>query len=68
MVPELVVTRPDGYKAVNYSRIPLVTLQAVRELAAENETLRASLRNLQADLTAIREVVDSLRADLAARR
>ncbi len=68
VVPELVVTRPDGYKAVNYSRIPLVTLQAVRELAAENETLRASLRNLQADLTAIREVVDSLRADLAARR
>ena len=68
VVPELVVTRPDGYKAVNYSRIPLVTLQAVRELAAENETLRASLRNLQADFAAMREVVDSLRADLAARR
>jgi hypothetical protein len=68
VLPELVVTRPDGYKAVNYSRIPLVTLQAVRELAAENETLRASLRDLQAELTAMRETVAALARDAAARR
>jgi hypothetical protein len=30
VLPELVVTEDDGYKAVDYSELPLVTIQAVR--------------------------------------
>ena len=68
MLPELVVTRPDGFKAVNYSRIPLVTLQAVTELAAENEDLRSQLRDLETDLAVLRESVATVLRDLAAAR
>ncbi len=68
VLPELVVTRADGYKAVNYSRIPLVTLQAVRELAAENTALRASLHELKQELAALQSSMAVVMAEAAARR
>ena len=39
VMPDLVETMADGYKAVNYSKLPLVLLQAVRELKAANDAL-----------------------------
>ena len=37
VLPELVVTNDGGFKAVDYSKLPLLTIQAVKELKAENE-------------------------------
>jgi hypothetical protein len=41
VLPELVATDGDGYKAVDYSELPLLTIQAVKELKAGNDTLKA---------------------------
>jgi endosialidase-like protein len=54
-LPELVSTDSDGYKAVDYSKLPLLTIQAVKELKAENDALKervATLERLMTDLLA----------------
>lgn len=63
VLPDLVSTRDDGYKAVNYSKLPILTLQAVRELKAENDALKRALADLGGDLDAVRQ---SLAAVVAA--
>jgi hypothetical protein len=40
ILPDLVVTGEDGFKSVDYSKLPLLTIQAVKELAAENAELK----------------------------
>ncbi len=35
VLPELVVTNEDGFKAVDYSELPLLTIQAVKDLKSE---------------------------------
>jgi len=47
VLPELVETDSDGYKAVNYSKLPLLTIQAMKELQAENEGLKARISELE---------------------
>ncbi|MBC6609913.1 hypothetical protein H8B15_03200 [Hymenobacter sp. BT507] len=37
-------TDAQGYKAVNYAQLTPVLLEAIRELAAQNEVLQAQLR------------------------
>jgi hypothetical protein len=39
ILPELVTTDDEGYKAVNYSKLPLLALQAIRELKERNDAL-----------------------------
>jgi hypothetical protein len=51
--PDLVTTGPEGYQAVNYSKLPLLTIQAVKELKAENDALRARADALEARLAAL---------------
>ena len=34
------MTGADGFKAVDYSKLPLLTIQAVKELKAENDALK----------------------------
>jgi hypothetical protein len=34
VLPEAVITRPDGYKAVNYDKIIPLLIQAIKELKA----------------------------------
>ncbi len=46
VLPELVVTDGDGYKAVDYSELPLLTIQAVKELKAENDALKARVAEI----------------------
>jgi hypothetical protein len=41
--PGMVAEDDRGYKAVNYSQLPLMLLQAIRELKAENDSLRSRL-------------------------
>jgi hypothetical protein len=47
VLPELVVTQGDGFKAVDYSALPLLTIQAVKELKAENDQLKARVAELE---------------------
>jgi hypothetical protein len=47
VLPELVVTGEDGYKAVDYSKLPLLAVQAIKELQAENETLKSQVAELE---------------------
>jgi len=47
VLPELVTTDADGYKAVNYSRLPLVAIQSIKELKAENDDVKARLARLE---------------------
>jgi hypothetical protein len=58
ILPELVREDEEGYKAVRYNEIPLLLLQAVRELKAENDALK------QRDTDREREL-EELRARLA---
>jgi hypothetical protein len=51
VLPELVVTNDDGYKAVDYSKLPLLTIQAVKELKAQNEELKQRLAEVERMLT-----------------
>ena len=47
VLPELVVTGEDGFKQVDYARLPLLTIQAVKELkerVAELERLIQEMR------------------------
>jgi hypothetical protein len=63
VLPELVSTDEQGYKSVNYSRLPLLTLQAVKELKAENDALKQALtqqgqqlRQQQAQIAALKRL------------
>lgn len=43
VLPELVTTDESVYKAVRYNKLPLLMLQAIKELKADNEALREQL-------------------------
>ncbi len=47
LFPELVTTQPDGYKAVNYSALPLLAVQAIGELKARHDALERRLEALE---------------------
>ncbi len=51
VLPELVVTNDDGYKAVDYSALPLLTIQAVKELKSENDTLKQRIAELERQMS-----------------
>ncbi|MGE0811825.1 MAG: tail fiber domain-containing protein [Vicinamibacterales bacterium] len=42
-LPDLVVTGDDGYKAIDYSQLPLLAIQAIGELKRANDALAARL-------------------------
>ena len=48
VLPELVTTDEDGFKAVNYSKLPLLAIQAIKELKEKNDALEARLAALEA--------------------
>jgi hypothetical protein len=50
VLPELVASDNDGYKAVDYSKLPLLTIQAMKELKAENDTLKQQVSQLKEQL------------------
>jgi hypothetical protein len=43
VMPEIVVDRDDGYKAVKYERMVALLIEAVKELSAEIEVLKAKV-------------------------
>ena len=46
-LPELVVTNADGFKAVDYSKLPLLAIQAAKDLKSENDALRQRVANFE---------------------
>lgn len=53
--PEMVATDERGFKAVNYSELPYLTLQAVKELKAKGDKLEAENDALKAQVAALAE-------------
>jgi hypothetical protein len=43
----MVTTDNRGFKMVNYSELPYLTLAAIRELKIENDSLRTQLAEMQ---------------------
>jgi hypothetical protein len=60
VLPELVATDSDGYKAVDYSKLPLLTIQALKELKAENDARKAESDTRKAENDALRQRVAEL--------
>jgi hypothetical protein len=58
--PELVTTDDKGYLAVNYSKLPLLTIQAVKELKAENDALKVQNAAFEARLAALEAAIKAL--------
>jgi len=65
VLPELVTEDEQGYKAVNYSKLPLVSLQAIKELKAENDTIKQKLSEQQALTSAQQQQLNQQQAQLA---
>ncbi len=62
--PEMVGQDEHGYKTVDYTRLPLLLLQAARELKAENDQLKGAIQNQQAEIAALEAAVVKLGAKL----
>jgi hypothetical protein len=57
VLPELVTEDGQGFKAVNYSKLPLLSLQAIKELKAENDQLKQQLSEQQQEMAAIKKLL-----------
>ena len=64
--PDLVVTDEKGYKAVNYSKLPLYTIQAVKELKVENDGLKTQAKELKKQLEKQQKEINVLKEALSA--
>jgi len=62
--PEMVSVDAHGFKTVNYSELPYLTLVAIRELKSENDSLRAQLAERQRELEDLRQEVEARLARL----
>jgi hypothetical protein len=58
LFPGMVAVDERGYKAVNYSQLPLLLLQALRELKAENDSLRRDVEQIHFQLEELKAVVN----------
>ena len=47
----------QGYKTVDYSKLPLMMLQAIKELKAENDSLRQQNATIDARLKALEQEI-----------
>jgi hypothetical protein len=48
--PDLVITDKNGFKAVNYTKLNIMTIQAVKELKAENDQLKVVIASILKDI------------------
>ncbi|MGQ0542054.1 MAG: tail fiber domain-containing protein [Blastocatellia bacterium] len=58
--PELVATDEKGYKLVNYSKLPLLTIQAVKEQQAQIEEQRGRIEQQAKQIEQLKSVICSL--------
>lgn len=64
VLPELVTKDEQGYEAVNYSKLPLLTIQAVKELKAENDSLKQQNAALETRLAALEHAMQQIKQQL----
>jgi hypothetical protein len=62
VLPELVATDADGFKAVDYSQLPLLAIQAIKELKAENDASRVENDGLKQRVAELERLVRQLLA------
>lgn len=60
VLPELVKTREDGFKGINYAEMTAVLVEAVKELSAQVEALKAENSTLKAEATKVEAMEDRL--------
>lgn len=60
ILPELVVTKEDGFKAVNYAEMTAVLVEAVKELSTQVEALKAENSTLKAEASKVEAMEDRL--------
>ena len=58
--PEMVSTDERGYKMVNYSELPYLTLQAVKDLKSENDALKVKVAAQEAALASLADRLSRL--------
>ncbi len=61
VMPELVTEDEQGFKAVNYSKLPLLNLQAVKELQQANESLKQRLEQQNFQLERQQKQMEALK-------
>jgi hypothetical protein len=57
LFPELVNTDANGYKSVDYAKITPVLIEAIKELAAQNQSLQQNVEEMNARLEAVEKAV-----------
>ena len=62
--PDLVFVDAHGFKTVNYSELPYLTLAAIRELKTENDSLRTQIAERNKEVAELYQQVVSVRARL----
>ena len=65
VLPELVTEDEQGFKAVRYNKLPLLTLQGLKELKADNDSLRRENDALKQRIEAQEVRLRKLEAKLA---
>jgi hypothetical protein len=68
VLPEMVSKDERGYKMVDYSKLPLLLLQAVKDLKAENESLQRRNAIIDARLRLIERSLKNKRGAIRQRR
>lgn len=56
-LPELVSKDKDGYKAISYTKLTAVLVEAVKELKTENESLKTENAMLKKDIENIKTIL-----------
>ncbi len=57
VLPDLVTIDAQGFKQVDYGKLPLLTIQAVKELNEQNETLKMQVNEQKAEIAALKGLV-----------
>ena len=68
VLPELVVTNDDGYKAIDYSKLPLLTIQAVKELKGRERRVEAAARRVERVSNRLKAAVAELERSFDSKR
>ena len=61
-IPELVSEDKDGYKAISYTKLTAVLVEAVKELKSENQTQRKLLEKQQVEIEELRSMIKELKS------